>query len=416
MEGTGQRARLFRNLGGGATPAVMTTHLQAWAVNLAGRPFLVIEAADILHRERQLVLQYAHETALQNDTITRLNREVLRATQAKSDFLAMMSHEIRTPMNAILGTAGVLGGHFAGSRSAPLRGDSSASGQRPARSAQRRARHVQDRGRPVDAGKRALRVCAMIVARAVELVGFRVAGKGLKIESEIASDVRALGPRRSGADPPGADQPAGQFRQVHRPGHADGARRARPARQGPGVAVVSPFRTPASAFPQDKLPKIFDSFVQADSSTTRKYGGTGLGFDHLQAPGRGHGWQASGWKARWEWAAAFTSRPSSARGRARNRGATAAAMPAMPPKSLRILVADDSEDNRAIMLAYLEHMPYQLDFVDDGATALENAPGRQVRPGANGCPHAAHGRLRRRSAPSGNTNAFTTCRHCPCWL
>ncbi|MGB9103472.1 MAG: histidine kinase dimerization/phospho-acceptor domain-containing protein, partial [Terriglobales bacterium] len=84
------------------------THLQAWAFNIAGRPILLIEAADILHRERQLVLQYAHETALQYDTITRLNREVQRAAQAKSDFLAMMSHEIRTPMNAILGMADVL--------------------------------------------------------------------------------------------------------------------------------------------------------------------------------------------------------------------------------------------------------------------------------------------------------------------
>ena len=84
------------------------THLQAWAFNMAGRPILVIEAADILHRERQRVQQYAHETALQCDTITRLNREVLRAAQAKSDFLAMMSHEIRTPINVILGMADVL--------------------------------------------------------------------------------------------------------------------------------------------------------------------------------------------------------------------------------------------------------------------------------------------------------------------
>ena len=61
-----------------AHPSGDDTHLQAWAFNMAGRPILLIEAADLLHRERQRVQQYAHETALQYDTIARLNREVLR--------------------------------------------------------------------------------------------------------------------------------------------------------------------------------------------------------------------------------------------------------------------------------------------------------------------------------------------------
>src|SRR4051812_1523621 len=50
-------------------PSSASLHLQARAIRFDKRRFLIIESADAVYKERQLVLQYAHETELQYETI-----------------------------------------------------------------------------------------------------------------------------------------------------------------------------------------------------------------------------------------------------------------------------------------------------------------------------------------------------------
>ena len=58
-----------------------------------------------------------------------------------------------------------------------------------------------------------------------------------------------------------------------------------------------------------------------------------------------------------------------------NRGARPAAEPGSPrgenPPALRILLAEDSEDNRLLMAAYLRKTPHQLDTAENGRVAVE---------------------------------------------
>ena len=344
-------------------------HLQAWAMCAGGQPLLVIGAADVLYRERQLTLQYAHETALQYETIQRLNQQVQRAAQAKSEFLAMMSHEIRTPMNAILGMADLLG-------ETSLSADQQryvAIFQRAAASLLDLLNDILDLSK-IEAGELKLETVAFelreVVARATELVGIRASEKGLAIESEIAPEV-----------PPWLAGDPVRLRQVliNLLGNAlkfteQGKLTVRVTRD-PEANDPASLRFAVSdtgiGIPPDKLETIFESFSQADSSTTRKYGGTGLGLSIskrlVEAMG-GRIWVESTVGSGSTFY--FTTKLGVAEGQPETatepvRAAAATRAP------LRILVADDSEDNRFVIRAYLKSTPYALDFAEDGAIALE---------------------------------------------
>jgi len=365
---SGQRAS--SDLWGETRPQGGDIHLQAWALSASGRPLLVIEAADALYRERQLTLQYAHETALQYETIQRLNQQVQRAAQAKSEFLAMMSHEIRTPMNAILGMADLLA-------ETPLSAEQqryTAIFQRAAGSLLELLNDILDLSK-IEAGELKLETVAFelreVVARATELVGIRASEKGLAIESELAADV----PPWLAGDPVRLRQVLinllGNALKFTEQGKLT-VRITRDPEANDLASLLVAVSDTGIGIPPDKLDTIFESFSQADSSTTRKYGGTGLGLSIskrlVEAMG-GRIWVESTVGSGSTFY--FTAKLGVAEARTETAAGPVTAAPTTRAP-LRILVADDSEDNRFVIRAYLKGTPYVLDFAEDGTVALEN--------------------------------------------
>jgi signal transduction histidine kinase/CheY-like chemotaxis protein len=333
------------------------------AIAIAGeRKFLLIECAERRFQETQNFVHYAHEASLARDQIAKL-------TAAKTEFLARMSHEIRTPMNALLGMAELLS-------ETPLNDE-----QREYVRVFRRAgdnllnviNDILDFSK-VEAGQIEMERIAFdlaeVLADALEISGVRARAKGLQLSSKIQPNV----PARFIGDP-------GRLRQIllNLLGNA-----MKFTERGDVSVVVEMESAPAAVptmlhfavsdtgigIPADRISSIFDNFSQADASTTRKYGGTGLGlaiskrFVELMG---GRIWAESTVGA--GSTMHFTAQLAVAA--AQKSVAQESAPASLRNRGLRILLADDSEENRFLIRGYLKGSGAVIDEVENGALAVE---------------------------------------------
>ena len=292
------------------------------------------------------------------------------ASRTKSDFLASMSHEIRTPMNAIMGIADLLA-------KTTLTAEQDRFVQIFRRSGDNLLNLINDilDLSKVEASQLDLERTGFSLGdhleKVIEMVAPRAQEKGLTLSCEIAPGVS----NDLVGDPT-------RLRQVllNLLGNAikfteTGAVSLTVAPQNdPSVPTALRFTVTDSGIgiAPDKLAQVFERFTQADSSTTRRFGGSGLGLTisrRLVELMGGSIWVESvvGKGSTFAFAAPFevslvALRPVTA---------PVGAGPATPLPALRILMAEDSPDNCVITLAYLEDTPYQVTVADTGAIACQ---------------------------------------------
>ncbi|HLN24955.1 MAG TPA: ATP-binding protein, partial [Patescibacteria group bacterium] len=286
------------------------------------------------------------------------------ATLAKTQFLANMSHEIRTPMNAIIG----MGTLLAKTALTVKQQDYVTKMEAAARSLLGIIDDILDVSK-IEAGRLELERLEFrledVLATVANLIGVRAEEKGLEVLFSTDDSIPGTlvgDPMRLGQILTNLTNNAVKFTE-------DGdilIEIALVATTPDSVELRFSVRDTGIGMTAEQVEKLFQPFSQADSSTSRRYGGTGLGLTICKRlvemmggaiavtsqPGQGSRFVFT---ARFDYAAEIYAH---------------CVIPAPDLRHMRVLVCDDNATSREILSAHLHALSFQATGVGDGGDAI----------------------------------------------
>jgi signal transduction histidine kinase/ActR/RegA family two-component response regulator len=309
--------------------------------------------------------------------LVRKRDEAVRASRAKSDFLAAMSHEIRTPLNGVIGMADLL----AAGPLTPEQRDQAETIRRSGETllailndildwAKIEAGRLEVERLPVDARAAAADTWALYRSQVREQGG------------ALVLDWPETVPRRVLADPIRVRQVLWNLVSNALKFAPGGTVTVAASAGGEGRLAIA-VRDTGIGMDEAQRARLFRPFTQGDASTTRRFGGTGLGLAITarlleamdgtiavaSAPGCGSTFTVR---------LPLVSEPAAEEAAAASVPPVSPLLPSPPrsqpgaiPGRRRVLVAEDSPVNRTVIQAMLQHLGTAVECVEDGVEAVE---------------------------------------------
>ena len=344
-------------------------HYRPTARELRFLDLLARQAADLLEQRQT---EAARQQVLAREQAARAEAE--QANRIKDEFLAVLSHELRSPLNPILGWTRLL-----------RHGNLDPARQRQAldtieRNAKLQAQLIEDLLdiSRIMQGKLTLTVApvrlAFVIAAAAETVSLAADAKQIQITLDLDPDVAPISGDAARLQQVVWNLLTNAVKFTNPGGQVTVALRQVPAAGslGPALAQLRVSDTGKGIEPQF-LPHVFEHFRQADATTTRKFGGLGLGLAIVRQIVAMHGGTVGAESAGENQGAIFTVQlPLHLPAQTSEPEPPHDSLATETPLSHRqILLVDDDTDTREFEVFLLEQYGARVTAVASGSAALQ---------------------------------------------